>query len=420
MNYRYLAGGISTFIVLLGILVGLPVYAQSNMNIHGYLEPAYGVKSSDQAPVTKRNVLKEMRLMLQKKLYGDRGEVLDVSLLATTNDARNSTDLELREGSLFLPLTRSLEIKAGRQIMSWGPSQFEFINDHFTKDFTSFFIGRDLDFLKAPEDAVKLSYFSDLANVDLIASPNFEPDRLPRGQVVPVYHPGLRRLTASDSAPSVNQPEDSIGNGEYHVRLHQTYGRWETALYGYHGFVGQPAGWDGNSAFYPELSSAGFSLRGPFMGSIVWLEGSYDDVRNDLAGDTTNLPTDRAKLGVGLRYRTSPTVSYMVQAITAKQIDASTYRNRLSSGHPDQHEYRNRVQVATTRTYWSDRLTLTLRGFAGLTEEDWHTRTSLDYEWSDAVTISGGGLFYGADFDFTRFGAIDENDMGYVRIRYGF
>lgn len=419
MNYRSLLYT-AAIIVLSITMVVPPVQSQSNMNLHGYLEPAYGVKSSDEEPISRRNVLKEMRLMLQKKLYGDRGEVLDVSLLATTDDSQNNSDLELREGSLFLPVTRSLEIKAGRQVMSWGPSQFEFINDHFTKDFTSFFIGRDLEFLKAPEDAVKLSYFGESANVDLIGSPNFEPDRLPRGEVIPVYNPGLRRLTASDSAPNVREPEDSVDHGEYHIRLHQTYGRWEAALYGYRGFVGQPAGWDGNTTFYPELASAGFSLRGPFMDSVVWLEGSYDDIRDDLAGDTVNLPTDRAKVGVGLRYRTSPTVSYMVQAITAKQLDAGTYRSRLPSNHPDKHEYRNRLQVATTRTYWSDRLTLTLRGFAGLTEEDWYSRTSLNYEWSDAVTISGGGLFYGADYDFTRFGALDENDMGYVRIRYGF
>lgn len=409
----------TTVISIVSIFVSSPVLAQSELNVNGYLEPSYGVKASDDPPVTQRNLLEEMRLMLQKKLYGDRGEVLDVSLLATTNDKQNSSDVELREGSLFLPVTRSLEVKAGRQVMSWGPSQFEFINDHFTKDFTSFFIGRDLDFLKAPEDAVKLSYFGDLANVDLILSPSFEPDRLPRGRVVPVYHPGLRRLT-SDSAPEVRPPEDSVDHGEYHVRLHNTFGRWETALYGYRGFVGQPSGWNGSSAFYPELASAGFSLRGPLMGSIIWLEGSYDDVRNELAGDTTNLPTDRANLGIGVRYRTSTTVSYMVQAITSKQIDANTYRERLSSGHPGKHEYRKRLQVATTRTYWSDRLTLNLRGFAGLTEEDWHGRSSLEYDWSDAVTITGGGLFYGADQGFTRFGALENNDMGYIRIRYGF
>jgi hypothetical protein len=197
-------------------------------------------------------------------------------------------------------------------------------------------------------------------------------------------------------------------------------GRWETALYGYRGFSGQPSAFNGNRPYYPELASAGFSLRGPMMGGIVWAEGSYDDIRHDRVGESPNLPPSRSNLGVGMRYRTSPTVNYMVQAISSWQMDAAGYRDALPADHPDAERVRHRLQVATTRNYWSDRLTVELRGFAGLTEEDWHARLQNTYDYSDAVSLSSGFLLYGADQPTSRFGVLDEHDLAFVRLRYGF
>ncbi|MFB6345184.1 MAG: hypothetical protein ABEK50_05340 [bacterium] len=419
LQSRSVAPAILLVLLTLGLVVPR-AEAQRGLNVNGYVEPAYGVRSADEGPITDRNVMQETRLMIEKKFYGDGGEALDLKVLATTNDATNQSDVELRSGSVFLPISRSIEMKIGRQVLSWGPSQFEFINDHFAKDYRSFFVGRNLEFLKAPNDAVKFSYYGDWANLDLVASPAFEPDRLPQGQMIPLYHPGQRQLVNASNAPTVQTPDDSPAEGEYHLRLNQTFGRWETALYGYRGFVGQPKGWNGSSTFYPELASAGFSLRGPLLDSIVWMEGSFNDIRNDLAGDTVNLPTDRAQLGLGLRYRTTRTVSYMVQAISSWQMDAEQYRDLLPSDNPESDRVRHRLQVATTRDYWSDRLTLELRGFVGLTEEDWHARAQTTYDWSDAITLSSGFLTYGREFATTRFGALEEHDMAFARLRYGF
>ncbi|MCK5919886.1 MAG: hypothetical protein KAG66_03035, partial [Methylococcales bacterium] len=89
--------------------------------------------------------------------------------------------LDLRETSVLFRPTSFMDIKAGRQILTWGTGDLVFINDLFPKDFKSFFIGRDVQYLKAPSDAVKLTLFSQVANLDLVYTPRFDADRYING-----------------------------------------------------------------------------------------------------------------------------------------------------------------------------------------------------------------------------------------------
>ena len=50
---------------------------------------------------------------------------------------------ELRELNLFFSPLDYMDIKLGRQILTWGTGDLLFINDLFPKDWESFFIGRD-------------------------------------------------------------------------------------------------------------------------------------------------------------------------------------------------------------------------------------------------------------------------------------
>ena len=55
---------------------------------------------------------------------------------------------DMREGNVFIPL-ETMDIKVGRQVLTWGTGDLVFINDLFPKDWVSFFIGRDTEYLKA-------------------------------------------------------------------------------------------------------------------------------------------------------------------------------------------------------------------------------------------------------------------------------
>jgi hypothetical protein len=75
-----------------------------------------------------------------------------------------------------------MDVKLGRQILTWGTGDLIFINDLFPKDWISFFIGRDTDYLKAPSDAIKVSLFGEQANLDIVYTPQFDSDRFIEGR----------------------------------------------------------------------------------------------------------------------------------------------------------------------------------------------------------------------------------------------
>ena len=98
---------------------------------------------------------------------------------------QHSIDLEkgqgyfdLREANFEASPTDNVDLKFGRQILTWGTGDLVFINDLFSKDWHSFFLGRDEEYLKAPSDALKASLYSNVVNVDLIYNPHFDADRL--------------------------------------------------------------------------------------------------------------------------------------------------------------------------------------------------------------------------------------------------
>ncbi len=64
--------------------------------------------------------------------------------------------LDLREANLSISPFSFLDLKIGRQILTWGTGDMVFLNDLFPKDWKSFFIGRDEEYLKAPSDVIML------------------------------------------------------------------------------------------------------------------------------------------------------------------------------------------------------------------------------------------------------------------------
>ena len=90
---------------------------------------------------------------------------------------------EMRElNAAFSPL-ENMDVKIGRQTLTWGTGDLLFINDLFPKDWESFFIGRDDEYLKAPSDALKVGLFSDIAEACARS-----------GDAFTVEHPGYRTV----------------------------------------------------------------------------------------------------------------------------------------------------------------------------------------------------------------------------------
>lgn len=101
--------------------------------------------------------------------------------------------VDLREANILFTPVGFMDVKLGRQILTWGTGDMLFLNDLFPKDWRSFFIGRDVEYLKAPSDALKISFFTGIVNLDVIYAPRFDADRFIEGERISYWNSSLGR-----------------------------------------------------------------------------------------------------------------------------------------------------------------------------------------------------------------------------------
>ena len=209
--------------------------------------------------------------------------------------------VDLREASVTFTPLEFMDVKIGRQILTWGTGDLLFLNDMFPKDWQAFFIGRDEEYLKAPSDAVKLSLFSDLANWDIAFTPRFDSDRFITGERISYYNPLLFGRAGSNFVQEGDIPNEWGRDHEWATRVTKNISGWELAAYGYWGRWKSPGGFDllSMSATFPRLNVYGASVRGQVGGGIANVEAAYYDSRQDSGGDRPFVDNSQVRFLVG-------------------------------------------------------------------------------------------------------------------------
>jgi hypothetical protein len=122
--------------------------------MRGFVDARAGARTRSD-PYEKDVSLAETRLQLDLNWYPDRSR-LQVQRRTGGDAVTDKVRRRQHEGDqpAFSPLDFA-DVKLGRQILTWGTGDLLFINDLFPKDWESFFIGRDSEYLKGPSDALK-------------------------------------------------------------------------------------------------------------------------------------------------------------------------------------------------------------------------------------------------------------------------
>ena len=183
----------------------------------------------------------ENRFQLDSYSYFDWG---DVTIRGDTigDLVTEEADFDLREANVFPGQQDYMDLKIGRQILTWGTGDLLFINDMFPKDWQSFFIGRDTEYLKAPSDAAKISLFSDAVNADIVFTPQFDPDRFINGSRISYWNSSFMDFAGENAIVHTDKPNKWFSDSEIALRLFRNINNYELALYGYHGYWKSP-GW---------------------------------------------------------------------------------------------------------------------------------------------------------------------------------
>ncbi len=318
-----------------------------------------------------------------------------------------------------------MDLKIGRQVLTWGTGDLLFLNDVFPKDWRSFFIGRDLEYLKAPADAVRASFFTDIADFDIVYIPRFMPSRGIEGRRLSYYNPVLGRRAGADAVVDPPLPDDCFRADELAVRVKRRFGSWEAAGYGYAGYWSTPEGTDPATGrpFHPGLNVYGGSLRGPVGSGIVNVEGAWYDSRNDrggtdplirnselrlLAGYETDLPDIAKDLTVGGQY--------YVEIMD----DYNAYRDALPPGMHPGDRCRHVMTFRVTKLLMNQYLELSLFAYYSPSDGDAYLRPKIAYDIDDHWKVElGGNVFFGAA-EHTFFNQFARNSNIYLSLRYGF
>ncbi|GMR12145.1 MAG: hypothetical protein BMS9Abin29_0333 [Gemmatimonadota bacterium] len=406
-----------------GLSIATPVVAQDPLvELHGMLE--LGVAGRVRADPLQPDdlVLGEARFRLDLSHFTDRAEFFFKGDL-TTDAVADDVELDIRQAVVLLRATDWLDVRVGRQVLTWGTGDLLFLNDQFPKDFVSFFIGRDDEFLKAPSNSMKVTAYTGLANVDLVWTPVFEPDRFITGERISFFDTSGGSLVSAKTTGGPLQPlkpAREFENGELAARVFRVVGGYELAAYGYWGFTKQPLAFDpvAERAMYSRQSVYGASVRGGWLGGIANFEGALYD-SSDGGGANPNVPNSevRALLGYERELATDLTAGfqYSLEWVLDHGALLANSRNPRFEPRETTHMLTNRV----TYRLMQQTLTLSLFTFVVPADDDAHVRASATKRWSDAMTITvGANVMTGDDSGF--FGQLEKASNAFLRIRYGF
>jgi len=395
------------------------------LSISGFWEARAGFRTQSDSH-ERGTSIGESRLQLEfQKEFEHITANLTTDLLYDTVDQQRHINLEqgkgwfdLREANIEFSPTDFMDVKLGRQILTWGTGDLLFINDMFSKDWNSFFNGRDEEYLKAPSDAIKTSFFSSMANVDLIINPHFDADRYIDGRRISFFNPMLGEISGQNSIIKTDQPHGS----EVSLRIYQTVGTYELALYGYDGYWKSPAGFDVGSGLssFPKLRVYGASARGPLAKGIANLEVGYYDSRDDNSGDNPFVANSEFRILTGYEQELVKNLTLGVQYYLEWLMDYDEYRDSLAPASRPRDEYRH---LLTTRLTWltlNQNLQWSLFAYYSPSDGDAYLRPKVHYKIDDQWSAEVGGNIFLGERTHTFFGQFRHNNNLFTAVRYGF
>ncbi|WP_303722082.1 hypothetical protein [Malonomonas rubra] len=416
------------FLICLLLLPG-PALAFELVDLHGFADLRAGSRLQDDDYQRDTSLL-EGRLQLDYNYQYDIGLVqLRGDFVADEVTAGESVDLEtgdgifdLREANLLFSPTLSMDVKIGRQILTWGTGDLLFINDLFPKDWQSFFIGRDEEYLKAPSDAALISLFPAWATIDIAVTPRFDSDRYLSGERLSYWNPNLGRIAGRDAVIDADQPDEWFEDFELATRVSKNIEGYELALYGYRGYWKSPVGFNPSSgqAASTRLNVYGVSARGAWLGGIFNLELGLYDSRQDRQGNNPRQPNSEMRYLAGYEHEISKELTGSVQFYLEQLLDYDKYWAALPVDQSARDEYRQVLTLRLTKLLLQQNLTLSLFSYWSPSDEDYYLRPMLKYKLTDNWLLTAGGNLFGGASSQTFFAQLEDNSNLYAGLRYSF
>ena len=394
----------------------------SSLNLHGFYELGAGGRLYRDPLLGRDMTLREGRARFElSDFVGETRWSVKTDLYA--DGVEDKQRIDLREALLDFRVGDNVDVRLGQQVLTWGTGDMLFLNDLFAKDWQSYFSGREDEYLKAPSTSARVSYFTDVANLDLVWTPEFTSDRYIKGDRFSYFSPMTGEQMAAPDGRIRPVTRDRWGReSQWAARLYGTHEATEWAFYAYRGYWTQPVGMDARGeAFFPRLDAYGASIRAPLAGGIAnaeiaWYEGS------DSRGDNPAIPNDQLRFLVGYDRELLPNFNAAVQYYLEWTQDyaALTSSWPIPNGRYLPDEFRHLLTLRLTQRLRQDNVTLSLFTYWSPSDEDYFIRPSVNYRIDDAWTLTVGGNLFGGNKVHTFFGQFEDASNLYARLRYSY
>jgi hypothetical protein len=415
---------VSLMIIPLPALAGMTeikdqLYETTGLDLNGFIESRYGLRCQND-PHQKDESLAEIRLQIDLARDFDWG-VLKIKGDLLHDQVIYNTTGEFRELNLLFSPLDNMDIKIGQQVLTWGTGDMLFINDLFPKDWQSFFIGRDDEYLKAPGNGIKTSLFYDIVNIDFVYTPTFEPSEYISGERLSYWNPMTGSLAGNTQQFGLEKRNSTGRDSEYAVRLFKNKNSMELALYGYYGFWKTPEGMTpGGKLRYPRLSVYGGSIRTPLWGGIGSLETGYYHSSQANSGHDPLTRNDEIRFLTGFEKEIGHELTASSQYYLEWMQDYTRYTDSLPPGSVQRDEYRSVFTLRITKLLMNQNLVLSFFGYYSPTDNDCYLRPKVQYKITDNWRIeTGGNVFIGKNQQ-TFFGQFEKNTNIYMGLRFNY
>ncbi len=410
-------------VLLLLLLPG--VSAAQGFPFRGFLQGAVSgrVGNPEPCPSSQARACREDFLIGEERLqleasrsWGPLGAAGKVDLFHDAVDAE--VDADLREAYLD-GRYGILDLRIGRQIVTWGLGDLVFINDVFPKDRVAFLSGFPLEYLKKGSDGVSLTFSPEIASLQLVLIQHFRADTFPEAG---------RRLRFFDPFGEIQarrtvEPPISLENAEVATRLFRTLLGWDLALYAYRGFFHLPGVEmePGPSLrfFFPRLNVYGASAQGNLLNGVGSLEAGFYDSVNDRKGTNPGIDNSQFRYLLGYQREVLPDLTGGVQYYGEAMLHHDRYRATLPPDIPPKAEIRHVLTARVTQLLFHQTVRLGLFALWSPNERDLFFNPEAKYNINDNLWVAvGGNVFDGRAH--TEFGQFGGNDNVYVLLRHSF
>lgn len=392
---------------------------KSPWQIRGFVEAGYGT-------FTQKNVVDSSQSLSELTGRIELDYQHDLFNIAAKGDARydgvlNKTLWDTRELNIAFSPLNNLDIKVGRQVLTWGTGDYLFLNDLFAKDWQSFFSGRDDEYLKAASDSVRTTLYTNGVSIDFAWTPEFTADKYLTGERFSFYSPQVMQQVA----PAENFNVDQTNKAQWSTRIATAKNGIEYALYGYHGFWTTPVGSQITgagmiTAYFPTLNSWGASVRMPLASGLFNAEYAAYNSSEDSAGTNPFIANSQDRVLLGFESEVVKDLTASVQYYLEKTRQYSNFIE--SSPNPNNlvDEYRQLLTLRLTYMTMQQKLIYSLFSFYSPTDHDGYFKPSVSYRYSDHYRFSAGAnLFFGQE-KYSFFGQHQTNSNLWLRAKFTF